>query len=326
MPTPQQTELIRHGMAERYEVVIDFAKYRIGQRVVLENHSPDNNRDFDTTNVVMAFDVVADATDTANNEFPAVLNPANETMNLQPAQATTTRRIELDRTGGQWTVNRQIWADVINSGFTKTFADPGLGDVEIWEFENKSGGWFHPMHPHLVDFRILDRNGKPPFPYEQGPKDVVYVGENETVRVIMRFAPNRGRYMMHCHNTVHEDHDMMVQFEVGAGGDDPITADPPRDLPAPALPLPGGQAAPPTDGPAPNAGAPASQPPSPSGVLDTTVGTKAKAKVTVNVKPKRKVKAKRKLKVKPKRKLKAKRKKVARKPTRGRSRRREPGR
>ena len=24
-----------------------------------------------------------------------------------------------------------------------------------------------------------------------------------------------GRYMIHCHNLVHEDHDMMVQFAVG---------------------------------------------------------------------------------------------------------------
>ena len=56
-----------------------------------------------------------------------------------------------------------------------------------------------------------------------GPKDVVYTGENESVRLAMRFAgphapqlpPRTGRYMMHCHNLVHEDHDMMVQFNIG---------------------------------------------------------------------------------------------------------------
>jgi hypothetical protein len=47
--------------------------------------------------------------------------------------------------------------------------------------------------------------------------------------VIMRFENQRGRYMMQCHNLVHEDHDMMVQFEVGTGGPDPITADPATD-------------------------------------------------------------------------------------------------
>jgi hypothetical protein len=33
-----------------------------------------------------------------------------------------------------------------------------------------------------------DRNGKPPFPCELGGKDTVYVGENETVRVVAKFG------------------------------------------------------------------------------------------------------------------------------------------
>jgi FtsP/CotA-like multicopper oxidase with cupredoxin domain len=84
---------------------------------------------------------------------------------------------------------------------------------------------------------VLDRNGKAPFAYEIGPKDVVYVGENETVRVIAKFGPNQGKYMMHCHNLVHEDHDMMAQFQVGppGSGDDPINAALAAPMPAPAL-------------------------------------------------------------------------------------------
>src|SRR3712207_6985992 len=46
-------------------------------------------------------------------------------------------------------------------------------------------------------------------------------GENEKVRVIARFGPQQGRYMMHCHNLVHEDHDMMTHFDVGPTGEDP---------------------------------------------------------------------------------------------------------
>jgi spore coat protein A, manganese oxidase len=110
------------------------------------------------------------------------------------------------------------------SDFRFTLASPNRGDVEIWELENKSGGWFHPVHIHLTDFKVLDRNGKPPFPHELGPKDVVYVGEGEKVRVMMKWE-GRGRYMIHCHNLVHEDHDMMGQFEVidpEGPGDDPM--------------------------------------------------------------------------------------------------------
>jgi FtsP/CotA-like multicopper oxidase with cupredoxin domain len=89
-----------------------------------------------------------------------------------------------------------------------------LGAVEIWELRNTSGGWHHPAHIHLVDFKIISRNGQPAMPHEAGPKDVVYLGENESVRLLIRFDEGTGRYMEHCHNLTHEDHDMMTQFEV----------------------------------------------------------------------------------------------------------------
>ncbi len=54
------------------------------------------------------------------------------------------------------------WADVEASGYQRVFANPKVGDVEIWEVQNLSGGWFHPLHIHLVDFQVLSRNGAPP--------------------------------------------------------------------------------------------------------------------------------------------------------------------
>jgi FtsP/CotA-like multicopper oxidase with cupredoxin domain len=102
----------------------------------------------------------------------------------------------------------------VSSGFTKVLADPYRDDVEIWEIRNPSGGWHHPLHIHFIDFKVLSRNGLPPRPHELGAKDVVYVGEKETVRLLIRFDGGEGKYMMHCHNLVHEDHDMMAQFEI----------------------------------------------------------------------------------------------------------------
>jgi FtsP/CotA-like multicopper oxidase with cupredoxin domain len=239
---PQPVKSLLHGNAERYEVIIDFAKYKVGQRVTLGNVSPKNNVNFTNTNKVMAFDVVSEATSTANNSIPSVLNPGCEVMSLTPTATTTTRTMALVRKNGQWTVNGESWADVEASAYTRALAAPPLNGVEVWEIRNDSGGWHHPLHIHLVDFRILDRefdrNGVhvPPKPQELGPKDVVYVGENERVRLIMRFGPHPGRYMIHCHNLPHEDHDMMGQFWVGGeGGDDPINAAPSRVLPAPEL-------------------------------------------------------------------------------------------
>jgi FtsP/CotA-like multicopper oxidase with cupredoxin domain len=261
MPRTQTVTQWRQGSAERYEVLIDFRRYRPGQRVVLENLSNDNNRDYANTDKVMAFDVLGDfgagevdRRDPTWNRIPAGLT-ASHAMQVSASDAARTRHLEFGRTGGEWTVNDSTWHDVAGSGYQDVVANPGLGDVEVWRLENKSGGWFHPVHIHLVDFKILDRNGRAPLPHERGPKDTVYVGENETVTVVAQFGDRRrpqarGRYMIHCHNLVHEDHDMMTQFAVGwrpgqVDDNDPISAAPCKEdnLPpeagvAPARPQP----------------------------------------------------------------------------------------
>jgi FtsP/CotA-like multicopper oxidase with cupredoxin domain len=217
MPKARQVDQWRQGSAERYEVLIDFRRYRPGQRVVLRNLSNANNVDFASTGQVMAFDVT-DAPfskrDNTWNKLPDTLVNSH-VMRLRESDARVTRRIALARQGGIWTINGQTWHDVEDSLFQKVLANPRPNSTEIWELSNPGGGWFHPLHIHLVDFKILDRNGRPPFDFERGPKDVAYLGEGETVRVIIRFGRQRGRYMVHCHNLVHEDHDMMHQFAVG---------------------------------------------------------------------------------------------------------------
>ena len=244
-PAPVAELLV--GMAERYDVVVDFAPYR-GQRIELTNQGVDNTIEYDDTDKVMAFQVGQTVTDPTNNKLPALLLKS-PVMALEPADAVETRRLRFERQGSEWVVDGHIWDDVVRSEFRKAIADPGIGDVEVWELENTSGGWFHPIHVHLTDFRILDRNGRAPRPQEQGPKDTVYLGEGEVVRIIAEFGAlitppgvpeirRAGRYMIHCHNVTHEDHDMMTQFWVGGedAGPDPITADPPKNLPAPPIP------------------------------------------------------------------------------------------
>ncbi|MHA7154138.1 multicopper oxidase family protein [Arthrobacter sp. TMN-50] len=236
LPLSQTAAIWRHASAERYEILIDFRKYFTGQRVLLRNLSNKNNVDYDHTDKIMAFDVTdepVDRSDPTWNTIPGVLATNSPVMALTPSQAKKVRRFRVKRDDATnlWTINGETWQDVITSGYKRVIADPGLDDVEIWEFENSSGGWFHPIHLHLVDFKILSRNGRAPFPYEKGPKDVVYVGEGETVRLLMRFGPHKGRYMIHCHNLPHEDHDMMVQFRVGldentVDPNDPLTAAP----------------------------------------------------------------------------------------------------
>ncbi|MGV9013293.1 MAG: multicopper oxidase domain-containing protein [Flavobacteriales bacterium] len=90
-----------------------------------------------------------------------------------------------------------------------------LDATEIWTFVNNSN-IAHPMHIHGVSFFVLDRNGVVPPPEEAGAKDVVLVHTGETVRTIMRFEhlSNGYPFMYHCHNLMHEDNMMMLQFIV----------------------------------------------------------------------------------------------------------------
>lgn len=237
MAAPQTVTELRVGMAERYEIVVDFAALKVGQKIQLVNRGVKNSTDYDHTNKVMQFEAGGPASDTRNNTVPPVLAAAHPAMLLKPSDAKATRYMRLQRTNDLWTINGMTWKDIADGDYSPVFANPAVGDVEIWEVENKSGGWFHPLHVHLVDFQVLSRNGRPAPPQERGPKDTVYVAEGEKVKLIMRFGPEHGRYMIHCHNLSHEDHDMMTQFQVGEhdADCDPINAAPPSFSTPPPL-------------------------------------------------------------------------------------------
>ncbi|HKG51541.1 MAG TPA: multicopper oxidase domain-containing protein [Actinomycetales bacterium] len=199
----------RMGTAERYEVVIDFSSLQPGTRVTLLNTAGEEQmRD------VMQF--VVGTTDGPHQALPGQLN---EPVFPNPGAVVRERLFRFERSGGQWVINGLPWDE-------RVVATPRANTTERWFFENKSGGWFHPVHVHLVDFQIVRRNGRAPFAYENGLKDTAYVGENERLELLMTFRPalpvdpNRpvlGKYVMHCHNLVHEDHAMMTEFDVRPG-------------------------------------------------------------------------------------------------------------
>ena len=242
MPRARPVVEYRHGGAERYEFLIDFSAYKPGTTLDLKNLSNKNNVDYDHTNKVMRFQVVAESAlppDSAGSRTISTIPDTlvdSEAMNLTEDQATGGIKIRLERSDAtnEFQISGKSWHDVIDSGYKKVLTVARPDEVHVWEIENRSGGWFHPLHIHLVDFKVLSRDGRPAFDWEQGPKDVVYIGEGETVRVAMKFTLQKGggnsvnaggRYMVHCHNLPHEDHDMMQQFAVGdVEVNDPISS------------------------------------------------------------------------------------------------------
>jgi spore coat protein A, manganese oxidase len=254
VPVVQAVPSWRQGTAERIEILIDFRRFKVGQSVDLRNLSNKNNLDFANTDKIMRFQVVDDAGPASTvTAIPTTLDGGPQpnaaqggisTMSLTPAMAVAKRQLRFERKNGVWVVNGVTWEDVEASGLTLLFGNPAPFSVEQWTMVNESGGWFHPVHIHLINARISARNtnGGKPFAWELGPKDVFYLGEGETVTALMQFGTQphgQGKYMIHCHNLVHEDDDMMVQFSVGNPNDnDPVRSDAPvRDtLPVDAYP------------------------------------------------------------------------------------------
>jgi FtsP/CotA-like multicopper oxidase with cupredoxin domain len=88
-------------------------------------------------------------------------------------------------------------------------------DGEVWTIKNATpSNWAHPVHIHLEEFHILWRDGKPPKPHEKVKKDVLALAPNEEVQIYIRFRDFLGKYPIHCHNVLHEDHEMMIRFDV----------------------------------------------------------------------------------------------------------------
>jgi bilirubin oxidase len=201
-------------MAERWEVVFDFSQYA-GQSIDLRNLEDvgdlGTDEDYLHTNKVIRFNVASGPLSQPDtSQVPSVLRQ----VPFPPPGNAVNHHFRFHRSNGQWLINDVGFADAAN----RVLANVPLGTVEIWELENSSGGWTHPIHVHLVDFKVLSRvngRGRGVMPYEKnGLKDVVWLAKGETVRVEAHYSPYPGLYMFHCHNLIHEDHDMMAAFNV----------------------------------------------------------------------------------------------------------------
>lgn len=201
---PVTTSTLSISMAERYDIVVDFASLA-GQNVTLRNVG--TSTVFEELNSILRF-VVDDEAVEDPSSVPSTLR---ELPTTPPSDGTVAHEFRFANTNGRWTINEVGFSDT-----NSVLANVPRGTVEIWEFQHL-GGPVHPIHVHLVDFRILSRTGgtRGVQPYEEaGLKDVVWLGPGETIRIEAWYAPWDGLYMFHCHNMLHEDNEMMASFNV----------------------------------------------------------------------------------------------------------------
>lgn len=195
------TPSIRLSPGERVEVVIDFAQYAAGTKVVLKNLRGTST---DGTDAIMRFDVGSPVTDTS--KLPTTLRSITR---MTTASVTRTFTLSFNTSVREWQINGKSF------DANRIDVKPKLNVPELWKITNTSG-MAHPFHIHLVQFQVLKRGGSPPGPGEMGWKDTVRVDPGSTVELIVKFTGYTGRYVYHCHNLAHEDHDMMAQMEITA--------------------------------------------------------------------------------------------------------------
>lgn len=211
-PLMNQTK-VNLGMAERGDIIVDFSAFPIGSEVYLVNRmQQDDTRKtkglVSPGNQVLKFIVNRNPTEPDNSR---VLTASTLLRKLPPVdltQVAARRTWEFARKNGVWTVNGQIF------NINDIRASPKRGTAEIWTLRNGGGGWAHPVHIHFEEGRILKRNGVAPPLHERGRKDVYVLPPDGEVEVYLRFRDFKGKYVMHCHNLVHEDHAMMVRWDV----------------------------------------------------------------------------------------------------------------
>lgn len=223
-------------VAQRYDVIIDFAQFPVGSSVYLREAAaqnvgvatPDPAPGLPIGNVLMRFDVVGN---TIIPDTPPIPNTLVELPTLPAPDASFEWRFTLE--GGRFKIN--------GLEFDANRADHVIlkGTTEDWHLRNNvlAGNWTHPVHIHFEEGRILERTTRPdpvgqpdlnvPVNLQGVPgglnpdedtsnarRDVYPLPGQHSVKLRMQFRDFTGRYLIHCHNMNHEDTFMMVRWDI----------------------------------------------------------------------------------------------------------------
>jgi FtsP/CotA-like multicopper oxidase with cupredoxin domain len=245
LPQPVQVPAVALGVAERADVIIDFRQYA-GKTIYLENRLDQPNGQGGPTGSVVAggqgflmLKIIVDGPSVADNSVDPATLPSYYALPSVSASPLVTRSFNFDQTrDGQWTINGKLFScDTVRFKVKQN-------SLEQWSF-NGGFGWSHPIHVHLEEFQVTrgapglygsssdDYNNYSRWSSQYcwsgcssnssgvnlARKDVVRLIPRGNVTMKMRFRDWLGRYPLHCHNVIHEDHAMMLRFDVATTGD-----------------------------------------------------------------------------------------------------------
>ncbi|HXI30659.1 MAG TPA: multicopper oxidase domain-containing protein, partial [Vicinamibacterales bacterium] len=237
--------LDEQGIGERFDVVIDFSRYRVGDKVWLVNLCEHDDGKGPKQNLSIAealsgrsddpcvgryleFRIARDPAVPDQSQVPDTLipNPDLSTIPVARERVFEFGRGDKQTTFDLITSNDDPWGvktnggEMLNADFGRVSATPKIGTREVWTLKNGGGGWDHPIHIHFEEGQILARDGSAANvpAWERGRKDVYRLRPGGSVTITMQFRDFAGTYMEHCHNTVHEDNAMLLRWEIDDGG------------------------------------------------------------------------------------------------------------
>ena len=245
-PNAESQDLPVQGIAERYDIVVDFSQFAPGTRLYMVNLLAHVDGKGPSQEVPLATALAGFPADPAVgrimefrvNSYTGIdrsMNPADYqlgvgrglTMIPRPAQPTAAeianlrhRTFEFGRANATdaapWTIRTD---GGLGFGMDphRVSAAVNQGQWEVWRLSSGSG-WDHPVHIHFEEGQILSRDGAAPPAWEAGArKDVYRIGSGPgsagSMDVLIRFREFLGTFMEHCHNTQHEDHSMLLRWD-----------------------------------------------------------------------------------------------------------------
>jgi len=233
LPNAVQVTSVRIAVAERVDIIVDFSKikasriYFVNRAEQVNGRGPTGKTLSPGTPVLQVNIGAAVSDDSADPSVAPPGSPPGVGMKLRDlpdmdfaalqakAAKLPVRTWQFQRGSGGWMVNGKFFDEnVVNASIP-------MGSEEVWVIQNPGGSWRHPVHIHYEEHRMLTRNGAPVKPATQlngaidySRRDVINLQTNDETRLFMRFRDMKGRYVMHCHNVVHEDHAMMVRWDI----------------------------------------------------------------------------------------------------------------
>ena len=207
---PVSVNSILVGPGERLDVLVDFSKANTGDQIFLISKVFSGGGTAQGTKQFKILKFIVTQKVNAPFIIPSTLSSI---VSYTASQATLTRNFDISNMGMMG-----MHHTINNKSYSAARIDETVtaNAIEIWKFDNSMGSEPHPMHVHGVDFQVIERTGgrNTLIASEGGWKDTVLVMPGETVKVIIPFENNKGKFVFHCHNLEHEDDGMMLQYQL----------------------------------------------------------------------------------------------------------------